>query len=155
MRVIDSDGSQIGILPLAEAVAKAETQGLDLVLMSPTARPPVCKIMDYGKYKYQESKKANLAKKRQHSMQVKEIKVRASTDPHDLGVKLRRARQFLGDGHKVKLTVRFRGREMMYTERGMEQLKRVAAEVEDLGKVEVQPKLEGRQMVMVIAPLKK
>lgn len=124
-------------------------------MMSPTAKPPVCKIMDYGKYKYQESKKANLAKKRQHTMQVKEIKVRASTDQHDLEVKLKRARKFLGDGNKVKLTVRFRGREMMYTERGIEQLNRVAAEVEELGKVEARPKLEGRQMVMVIAPLKK
>jgi len=153
--VIDSDGRQIGILPLAEAVAHAENRGLDLVLMSPTAKPPVCKIMDYGKYKYQASKKANLARKRQHSMQVKEIKVRASTDPHDLEVKLKRARRFLSDGNKVKLSVRFRGREIMYAERGLEQLKRIAADVADLGKVEVQPKLEGRQMVMVIAPLKK
>jgi len=153
--VIGSDGEQIGVLPLAQAVAKAEDEGLDLVMMSPNAEPPVCKIMDYGKFKYEQSKKANLAKKRQHVMQVKEVKVRASTDQHDLDVKLNNARKFLQAGNKVKLTMRFRGREMVYASRGAEQLKKIAEQLQELGKVEHMPNMEGRQMIMVIGPLKK
>ncbi len=155
VRVIASDGEQAGVLPLAQAIAKAEEEGLDLVMMSPNAEPPVCKVMDYGKFKYEQSKKANLAKKRQHVMQVKEVKVRASTDQHDLDVKLNNARKFLQDGNKVKLSMRFRGREMVYASRGAEQLKKIAEELQELGKVEHMPNMEGRQMIMIIGPLKK
>ncbi|MDQ6986507.1 MAG: translation initiation factor IF-3 [Mariprofundaceae bacterium] len=155
VRVIASDGEQAGVLPLAQAIAKAEEEGLDLVMMSPNAEPPVCKVMDYGKFKYEQSKKANLAKKRQHVMQVKEVKVRASTDQHDLDVKLNNARKFLQDGNKVKLSMRFRGREMVYASRGAEQLKRIAEELQELGKVEHMPNMESRQMIMIIGPLKK
>jgi len=153
--VIGSDAEQIGVLPLAQAVSRAQDEGLDLVMMSPNAEPPVCKIMDYGKFKYEQSKKANLAKKRQHVMQVKEVKVRASTDQHDLDVKLNNARKFLKEGNKVKLTMRFRGREMVYASRGAEQLKNIAEQLQELGKVEHMPNMEGRQMIMVIGPLKK
>ncbi len=154
MRVIGHDGEQIGVLKLAEAIAKAELVGLDLVMMSPNAKPPVCKIIDYGKYKYEQSKKANEAKKKQHVIQIKEVKVRASTDQHDLETKLKMVRKFLEQGNKVKLSVRFRGREMAYTERGAQMLKNVAGQVEDLGKPEKNPNLEGRQMIMIISPLK-
>ncbi|RMH61293.1 MAG: translation initiation factor IF-3 [Zetaproteobacteria bacterium] len=155
VRVVDADGTQIGVLPLREAVSRAEAQGLDLVLMAAKANPPVCKIMDYGKYKYEQSKKANLAKKRQHVTQVKEVKVGANTDSHDMEVKLRNIRKFLSQGNKVKVSLRFRGREMAHTDRGAEQMKLIAARVEDLGKPEKMPNLEGRQMVMVLAPQKK
>jgi translation initiation factor IF-3 len=154
VRVVAGE-TQLGVMPLREAVRAAEERGMDLVLMSPNAHPPVCKIMDYGKYKYEQSKKANLAKKRQHVIQVKEVKVSSSTDQHDLEVKIKRIRKFLEEGNKVKLSLRFRGREMAYTGRGAERLKGVAAEVEDLGKVEKMPDLEGRQMIMIVAPVKK
>ncbi len=155
VRVVDEQGKQLGIMPLAEAVARAEEKGLDLVQVAANANPPVCKIMDYGKYKYEQSKKASQARKRQHVMQIKEVKVGANTDRHDLEVKLRRIRKFLEDGHKVKVSLRFRGREMAHVDRGAAQLKLVASEVEDCGKVEKMPNLEGRQMIMVIAPLKR
>ncbi|HXH64487.1 MAG TPA: translation initiation factor IF-3 [Mariprofundaceae bacterium] len=154
VRVVADDG-QLGVMSLRDAVRAAEERGLDLVLMSPNAHPPVCKIMDYGKYKYEQSKKANLAKKRQHVIQVKEVKVSSSTDQHDLEVKIKRIRKFLEEGNKVKLSLRFRGREMAYTGRGADQLKGIASQVEDLGKVEKMPDLEGRQMIMIIAPMKK
>ena len=150
-----SDGEQAGVLPLREAVAKAQEEGLDLVMITANASPPVCKVMDYGKFKYEASKKANLAKKRQHNIQIKEVKVRASTDQHDLDVKLNRARKFLDNGDKVKLSVRFRGREMAYTSQGYEKLKDIAEQLKDIGKVERMPALDGRQMIMIIAPLKK
>jgi translation initiation factor IF-3 len=140
---------------LNEAVAQAEAGGFDLVMMSPNADPPVCKIMDYGKFKYEQSKKANLAKKNQHVVHVKEVKVRASTDQHDLDVKLDRARKFLTEGNKVKMTMRFRGREMVYASRGAEQLKNISEQLQDVGKVENMPNMEGRQMIMVIGPIKK
>ncbi|MES0372523.1 MAG: translation initiation factor IF-3 [Mariprofundaceae bacterium] len=155
MRVIGHDGEQIGVISKAEAIAKAEAVGLDLVMMSPNAKPPVCKIIDYGKYKYEQSKKANEAKKKQHVIQIKEVKVRASTDQHDLDVKLKRVVKFLEQGNKVKLSVRFRGREMAYTERGADQLKHIAEEVKELGKPDKMPKLEGRQMIMILNPIKK
>ncbi|MFC1542629.1 translation initiation factor IF-3 [Pseudomonadota bacterium] len=155
VRVIGHDGEQIGVVKLEQAIAKAEAVGLDLVLMSPNAKPPVCKIIDYGKYKYEQSKKANEAKKKQHVIQIKEVKVRASTDQHDLEVKLKRVVKFLEQGNKVKLSVRFRGREMAYTERGADQLKHIAEEVKELGKPDKMPKLEGRQMIMILNPLKK
>jgi len=155
MRVIGHDGEQIGVISKAEAIAKAEAVGLDLVMMSPNAKPPVCKIIDFGKYKYEQSKKANEAKKKQHVIQIKEVKVRASTDQHDLDVKLKRVVKFLEQGNKVKLSVRFRGREMAYTERGADQLKHIAEEVKELGKPDKMPKLEGRQMIMILNPIKK
>ncbi len=155
VRVVGGDGEQIGILPLQEAIARAADEGLDLVLMSANANPPVCRIMDYGKFKYEASKKANLARKRQHNVQIKEVKVRASTDQHDLEVKLRQARRFLQNGNKVKLSVRFRGREMAYTSQGSDKLKAMAEALQDIGKVERMPALDGRQMIMIIAPLKK
>ena len=155
VRLVDVDGGQLGVLTLREAVAAAEAKGLDVVLMAAKSDPPVCRIMDYGKYKYEQSKKANLAKKRQHIMQIKEVKVRASTDPHDLEVKLKQMKKFLEQGNKVKVTLRFRGREMAHMGRGADQLKVVADRVADVGKPEKVPNLEGRQMVMVIAPTKK
>ncbi|MDX8412218.1 MAG: translation initiation factor IF-3 [Mariprofundaceae bacterium] len=154
VRVIAEDGDQLGILPLDKAVETAQSKGLDLVLMASTADPPVCKIMDYGKFKYQEQKKANEAKKRQHVIVVKEVKLRTHTEQHDFDVKLKNVRKFLEDGNKVKVTLRFRGREMMHSNLGLEQLKRVAAEVEELGKVDQMPSMEGRQMSMLIVPRK-
>jgi len=124
-------------------------------MMSPNAKPPVCKIMDYGKYKYEQSKKANEAKKKQHVIQVKEVKVRASTDSHDLEIKLRNVVKFLEAGNKVKVSLRFRGREMAYVGRGREQLQYIANEVKELGKPDKMPNMEGRQMIMIISPLKK
>ena len=138
-----------------DALQVAREQELDLVEIAPMAKPPVCKIMDYGKYKYDQAKKANEAKKKQHVIQVKEVKVRASTDQHDLEVKLRSIRKFLEEGNKVKVSLRFRGREMAYTGKGAEQLQHIAKEVEELGKPEKMPNMEGRQMIMIINPLKK
>ncbi|MDX8390942.1 MAG: translation initiation factor IF-3 [Mariprofundaceae bacterium] len=155
VRVIGNDGEQIGVLPLAQAIVRAQDAGLELVLMSPNAKPPVCKIMDLGRYKYQQSKKANEAKKKQHVVQIKEVKVRASTDVHDLEVKMKKVRAFLEGGNKVKISMRFRGREMAYASKGREHLRKIAATVEDLGKVEKMPDMEGRQMIMVIGPVKK
>jgi len=153
--VIGSDGEQIGVLPLAQAISEAEGKGLDLVMISPNADPPVCKVMDYGKFKYEQSKKANLARKKQHIVLTKEVKVRASTDQNDMDIKMRRARKFLEEGNKVKVSMRFRGREMVYASRGAEHLKKIAEDLKDLGKVENMPNMEGRQMIMVIGPLKK
>jgi len=155
VRVIGHDGAQIGVLKRLDAIAAAQSVGLDLIMMSPNAKPPVCKVMDYGKYKYDQSKKANEAKKKQHVIQVKEVKVRASTEQNDLDVKLRNVRKFLEAGNKVKLSLRFRGREMAYVGRGREQLEHIAEEVKDLGKPDKMPNMEGRQMIMIISPLKK
>lgn len=152
--MIGPDGEQIGILKRDQAIAEAEKFGLDLVMMSPNAKPPVCKIIDYGKYKYEQSKKASEARKKQHVIQVKEVKVRASTDTHDLEVKLKNVRKFLMEGNKVKVSLRFRGREMAYVNKGAEQLKYIASSVEELGKPESMPNMEGRQMIMVLAPVK-
>ncbi len=153
--VDDTTGDQLGVLSLTEAVARAEAKGLDLVLMAAKSNPPVCKIMDYGKYKYELSKKANLAKKRQHVMQVKEVKVGSNTDVHDMDVKMKAAKKFLSQGHKVKVSLRFRGREMAHTGRGLEQMKFVAGQLEELGKPEKMPNMEGRQMIMIMMPNKK
>jgi len=152
--VDDTTGEQLGVLSLNEAVARASAKGLDLVLMAAKSNPPVCKIMDYGKYKYEQSKKANLAKKRQHVMQIKEVKVGANTDAHDMEVKMKAAKKFLSQGNKVKVSLRFRGREMAHTGRGFEQMKFVAAQVEEFGKPEKMPNMEGRQMIMIVAPNK-
>ncbi|WP_170304452.1 translation initiation factor IF-3 [Mariprofundus erugo] len=156
VRVVDdTTGEQLGVLQLRDAVAQAEAKGLDLVLMAAKSNPPVCRIMDYGKYKYEQSKKANLAKKRQHVMQVKELKVRASTDEHDLEVKMKQAIKFLSEGNKVKVSLRFRGREMAHTGQGLAQMKVVAERVAEHGKPEKMPNMEGRQMIMILAPIKK
>ena len=152
VRVVDGDGGQLGILPTSEALALAEERGLDLVEVSPKARPPVCKIMDYGKYMYEQSKKAKEAKKRQHVTHVKEVKMRPKIEPHDYDFKMRHARQFLEAGDKVKCTVIFRGRELAHKDRGVVLMKKLAEDLEDIAIVEVSLRSEGRSMVMVVSP---
>ena len=152
VRCIDPDGNQLGILDTREAIAKAEDFGLDLVEVQPNAEPPVCKILDYGKFKYEAQKRANEARKKQKTIDVKEIKFRPNIDEHDYQVKMRNVTKFLNGGDKVKVTLRFRGREMAHQELGANVLARVREETEELAKVEAMPKLEGRQMVMVLAP---
>jgi len=151
---VSDDGEQLGIVPLAAAQEAASEAGLDLVEIAPMAKPPVCKIMDYGKFKYQEQKKAHEARLKQKQVQVKEVKFRPGTDENDYQIKLRNLLRFLDDGDKVKVTLRFRGREMAHQELGLRQLERVKADAEEMGQVEQMPKMEGRQMVMVIAPRK-
>ena len=150
--VIGPEGEQMGVLTKQDAIAAAEEAGLDLVEVAPNADPPVCRIMDFGKFKYQQSKKAQLAKKKQKIIQVKEIKVRPKTDDHDLETKAKHARRFLGEGNKLKVTVRFRGREIVHPERGEIILEKLMGLIEDIGVIESRPKMEGRTMVMVIAP---
>ena len=150
--VIDGEGAQKGVLPIREALALAEQSGLDLVEVSPQANPPVCKLMDFGKYKYQAQKKANEARKKQKTIDVKEIKMRPNIDTHDYDVKMRSMLRFFEEGDKVKVTLRFRGREMAHQELGIQLLDKVQKEVETIAKVEQNPRLEGRQMVMVMAP---
>ena len=152
VRVIDPDGNQLGILPIREALSAASEFGLDLVEVSPTANPPVCKIMDYGRYKYEQTKKQQEARKKQTTFQVKEIKVRPKTGDHDLQTKLGHIRKFLERKDKVKVTVMFRGREIALSNRGRELLEQIAQEVEGLAIVEQLPKFEGRTMMMVLAP---
>ncbi len=130
----------------------AEEVGLDLVEISPGANPPVCKIMDFGKYKYEQQKKAVEAKKKQKIIEIKEVKFRPNIDTHDYDVKMRSVTKFLGEGDKVKVTLRFRGREMAHQERGRELLTKIAGDIEEIGKIEAMPKMEGRQMIMVVAP---
>ncbi|HET6469638.1 MAG TPA: translation initiation factor IF-3 [Geminicoccaceae bacterium] len=154
VRLIDQEGNMIGVTPLREALGRAEEAGLDLVEVSPTAAPPVCKILDYGKFKYEAQKKANAARKKQRVIEVKEIKMRPSIDDNDYGIKMRKVREFLEEGDKVKVTMRFRGREMAHQHLAMDLLNKVKEEIADLAKVEQMPKLEGRQMIMVMAPLK-
>lgn len=155
IRLVAEDGAQLGIVSFREAISKAEEADLDLVEIAPQAVPPVCKIMDYGKYKYHEQKKQHEAKLKQKQIQVKEIKFRPGTDENDYQIKLRNMTRFLEEGDKVKVTLRFRGREMAHQEFGVAQLKRVEGDLLELGIVEQFPKLEGRQMVMVMAPKKK
>ena len=155
IRLIGVDSEQLGIVSLREALAKAEEADLDLVEIAPQAQPPVCRIMDYGKFKYQESKKQHEAKLKQKQIQVKEVKFRPGTDENDYQVKLRSLVRFLGEGDKAKVTLRFRGREMAHQEFGLELLKRVENDLVEYGVVEQFPKLEGRQMIMVLAPKKK
>ena len=152
VRVIDPDGEQIGVVPIETALATAADLGLDLVEVSPNANPPVCKIMDYGRYKYEQTKKKQEAKKKQTTFQVKEIKVRPKTGDHDLQVKMGHIRKFLGKKDKVKVTVLFRGREITLSDRGRELLQRIASEFEDIAVVEQLPKFEGRTMMMVLSP---
>ena len=154
IRVIGSDGEQIGIMDTKEAMDKAYEEDLDLVEIVPNAEPPVCRIMDHGKYLFEENKKKHAAKKKQKQVHVKEVKFRPGTDIGDYEVKLRNLKRFLKHGDRVKVTLRFRGREMAHQELGAQLLKRVEADLEDLGTVEQFPKMEGRQMVMVMAPKK-
>lgn len=152
VRVIDADGNQLGVLATRDALTAAETAGLDLVEVAPTATPPVCRIMDYGKFKYQTSKKAKEAKKKQTVISVKEMKLRGKTEEHDFQFKLRNIKRFLEDGDKVKILIMFKGREITHTELGMGMLKRVAEELKDVATIEAPPKLEGRSMTMLVAP---
>ncbi|MBP9947264.1 MAG: translation initiation factor IF-3 [Vicinamibacteria bacterium] len=155
VRLVGVEGEPLGIVSITEAMRMAEEAEIDLVEIAPTAKPPVCRLMDYGKFKYKESKKAHEAKLKQKQIQVKEIKFRPGTDEGDYQIKLRNLLRFLTDGDKTKITLRFRGREMAHQELGVALLKRVEADLAALGQVEQWPKLEGRQMVMIIAPKKK
>jgi len=152
VRLIDETGENVGVVPTREAMARAVDAGLDLVEISPNADPPVCKILDYGKFKYENQKKKNEAKKRQKVIEVKEIKVRPNIDDHDYAVKMRNCHRFLQDGDKVKVTLRFRGREMAHQDLGMKVLHRIRDDMAELAKVEQLPKMEGRQMIMIMAP---
>ena len=155
VRLIGVDGEQLGIIKLAEAVRLSEQNDVDLVEIAPNAQPPVCRLMDYGKFKYQEQKRQHEAKLKQKIVQVKEVKFRPGTDEGDYQVKLRNLRRFLEEGDKAKVTLRFRGREMAHQELGMRVLERVRDDLLEISAVEAMPKLEGRQMVMVLAPKKK
>ena len=152
VRVINPEGKQLGIIPLKEALKIAQEEGLDLVEVAPNSSPPVCRIMDYGKFKYQQSKKAHEARKSQTTIQVKEVKMRPKTEEHDFQYKLRHIKRFLMDGNKVKVHIIFRGREITHSDMGMQILNRIAEEVEEIGIIEQKSKLEGRNMAMIIAP---
>lgn len=155
MRLIGVEGEQIGVVSLAAANKMAEEAGVDLVEIAPTAKPPVCRLMDYGKYKYAEAKKRHEAKLKQRQIQVKEIKFRPGTDEGDYQIKVRNLIRFLEEGDKAKVTLRFRGREMAHQEFGVKLLERVRTDLDPYGVVEQMPKLEGRQMIMVLSPKKK
>jgi len=155
VRLIGSDGTQVGIVSNREALQKAQEAELDLVEIVPNAKPPVCRIMDYGKYLFEENKKRNKAKKKQKQVQLKEVKFRPGTDEGDYQVKLRNLIRFLEEGDKAKVSLRFRGREMAHQDLGRQLLKRIETDLSDYGSVEQRPKMEGRQMVMVLGPLKK
>jgi len=152
VRVIGSDGSQVGILPTHEALRMAEDQSMDLVEVSPRAVPPVCRIMDFGRFKYQESKKDKASRKHQSTVVLKEIKFRPKTDTHDLDFKLKHIRRFLGEGNKVRLMIVFRGREIVHPETGQAVLDTVSKEVAEISVIEQKPSMEGRRMVMVLGP---
>jgi translation initiation factor IF-3 len=149
------DGEQLGVVPVRQALQMAEEAGVDLVEIAPMAQPPVCRIMDFGKFKYQEAKRAHEAKLKQKQVQVKEIKFRPGTDENDYQIKLRNVIKFLGEGDKAKITLRFRGREMAHQEIGMRVLERIKTDLGELIQVEQFPKMEGRQLIMVLAPTKK
>jgi len=152
VRLIGADGEQVGVVTRDDALDRAANIGLDLVIVADNADPPVCKIMDYGKFKYEEQKKKNEARKKQKTIDVKEIKLRPNIDSHDYDVKMRSMEKFLGEGDKVKVTMRFRGREMAHQNLGLDVLHRVRDDLEEKSKIEQFPKMEGRQMVMVLAP---
>jgi len=152
VRVIDANGEMLGVLSTHEALRRAQEQGLDLVEVNPKAEPPVCKILDFGKYKYEEKKKAGEAKRKQTVVQIKEIKLRPKTDDHDIAFKTNAARRFLESGHKVKITVRFRGREITHPEKAQEQIKIIVDNVEDIANVETRPMMEARAMSIMVAP---
>ena len=153
VQVISNDGKNLGTLPTQEGINIARQKGLDLIEISPNANPPVCKIIDIGKYKYDLQKKANKAKKKQKIVNLKEIKLRPVTEIHDYNFKIKNAQKFLSKGDKVKFTVRFKGREMQHTHLGNELMNRIISDTATVGKVEVNPKFEGRQIVMIIQPL--
>ncbi|WND04157.1 translation initiation factor IF-3 [Temperatibacter marinus] len=152
VRLIGADGDNVGVVDIRKAMDMARDAGLDLVEVSPNVSPPVCKILDYGKFKYEQQKKASAARKKQKTVEVKEIKMRPNTDVHDFNVKMKKVHQFIEKGDKVKLTIRFRGREMAHQELGMEVLKRVEEEMKEDAKIEARPKMEGRQMMMILGP---
>mgnify|MGYP006162253129 FL=1 len=153
VQVIGSDGDNLGILNTNEAISIAKEQGLDLIEISPNAKPPVCKIIDMGKFKYDAQKKANVAKKKQKVVLLKEIKMRPVTETHDYDFKVKNAKKFLGKGDKVKFTIRFKGRELQHSHLGRELMDKIKVDMKDIGKVELHPKFDGKQMIMVIQPL--
>ncbi|HUF28410.1 MAG TPA: translation initiation factor IF-3 [Gemmatimonadaceae bacterium] len=152
IRVIGADGTQLGIMDVEVALSTAEQQGLDLVEVAPMARPPVARIMDYGKYKFEQAKQARIAKKKQHVIQLKEVKYRPGIDQHDFATKTRHARRFLEEKNKVKVTMMFRGRQVAHPELGKDVLDRVATELADVGKIESEGRLEGKSMTMILTP---
>ena len=153
VQVIANDGENLGIMNTNEAISKAKNDGLDLIEIAPNAKPPVCKIMDMGKYKYDAQKKANLAKKKQKIIALKEIKMRPVTEIHDYEFKVKNAKKFIAKGDKVKFTIRFKGRELQHSYLGNELMTKIKEDMKDIGKVELQPKFDGKQMIMVIQPL--
>ena len=153
VQVIDSSGENLGILPIKKAIEMAKGENLDLIEISPNANPPVCKIMDMGKYKYDAQKKANLAKKKQKIISLKEIKMRPVTETHDYEFKVKNAKKFIAKGDKVKFTIRFKGRELQHSHLGNELMGKIKEDMKDIGKVELHPKFDGKQMIMVIQPL--
>ena len=153
VQVITSDGKNLGVLNLNEAISKAKNENLDLIEIAPNANPPVCKIMDMGKFKYDQQKKANKAKKKQKKIELKEIKLRPVTEVHDYTFKIKNAQKFLSKGDKVKFTIRFKGRELQHSHLGNELMERIKQDMQEIGRVELQPKFEGRQMIMVVQPL--
>ena len=152
VRLIDEQGENLGVVSKDEAIERAVEAGMDLVEISPSAEPPVCKILDYGRFKYQDQKKKSEARKKQKTIDIKEIKMRPNIDQHDYDVKMRAINRFIADGDKVKVTMRFRGREMVHQELGLKVLDRVRDQIDEVAKVEQFPKMEGRQMIMVVAP---
>ena len=153
VQVIGSDGDNLGILNTNEAISMAKEQGLDLIEIAPNAKPPVCKIIDMGKFKYDAQKKANVARKKQKIVLVKEIKMRPVTETHDYEFKVKNAKKFIGKGDKVKFTIRFKGRELQHTHLGNELMNKIKADMSSIGKIELHPKFDGKQMIMVILPL--
>ena len=153
VQVIASDGENLGIISTNMAISKAKNEGLDLIEIAPNANPPVCKIMDMGKYKYDAQKKANLAKKKQKIIALKEIKMRPVTETHDYQFKVKNAKKFIAKGDKVKFTIRFKGRELQHSHLGNELMTKIKEDMKEVGKVELQPKFDGKQMIMVIQPL--
>ena len=153
VQVIGSDGNNLGILNTNEAITMAKDQGLDLIEISPNAKPPVCKIIDMGKFKYDAQKKANVAKKKQKIVSLKEIKMRPVTETHDYEFKVKNAKKFIEKGDKVKFTIRFKGRELQHSHLGKELMDKIKVDMQDIGKVELHPKFDGKQMIMVIQPL--
>jgi len=153
VQVINSEGENLGVINTNEAIAMAKEEGLDLIEIAPNANPPVCKIIDMGKYKYDAQKKANVAKKKQKKIELKEIKMRPVTETHDYDFKVKNAKKFISKGDKVKFTIRFKGRELQHSHLGNELMNKIKEDMKDIGKVELQPKFDGKQMIMVIQPL--
>jgi translation initiation factor IF-3 len=153
VQVIGSEGENIGIINTNEAISMAKEQGLDLIEIAPNAKPPVCKIIDMGKFKYDAQKKANVARKKQKIVLLKEIKMRPVTETHDYDFKVKNAKKFIGKGDKVKFTIRFKGRELQHSHLGRELMDKIKVDMQDIGKVELHPKFDGKQMIMVIQPL--